>query len=47
MGVLLAFSDNRECDKRDDFKNDQTEFGKKKPEIEVLQLEVKSVVIEN
>ena len=47
LGVFLAFSDYQECDTMDDFSNDQIEYSTKKPKIEILQLEVKSVVMEN
>ena len=45
LGTFLAFSDYQDYDTRDEFKEDQINISTKK--IEVLQLEVKSVVIES
>ena len=47
LGVFLAFSDYQDCDTRNEFNNDQVDESTKKPKIEILQLEVKSVVMED
>ena len=46
-GVNIAISDCQDCDTGDEFQKEQTEYSNKKTKIEILQLEVKSVVMEN
>ena len=47
LGVFLAFLDCQDSHTKNEFKNDQIEGSIKKPKNEILQLEAKSVVMED
>ena len=47
LGAFLAFSDYQDCDTKNEFKINQIRYSTKKPEIEILQPDVKSVVMQD